>query len=856
GRTATQDLSITVDPPTLTVTTATLPNATVGVAYSQTLAASGGSGGNAWTISAGSLPAGLNLSAAGAITGTPTATGASNFTVRVADNGGRSATKALSIVVDPPALTITTTALPPGVVGAAYSFAFSATGGTGGYAWSITAGQPPAGLALNASGTLAGRPTTPGTSNFTVQVKDSAGTGATKALSLTVTPSTLSITTQSLPPATQGTAYSQALTASGGTGGYRWSIDAGDLPTGLALDPAGRIAGTPTGGSATFTLGVSDSSGVSVNRNLTISVTPPLSLPTSTTLPSGVTGTTYSGTVGASGGQTPYTFTVASGQLPPGLSLDSRTGAITGRPTQVGNFTFAIQVRDAGNSQAQSSFTIAIANTLTVITQPVLPGGTVGVSYQTTLTAAGGTSPYSWSVTAGSLPPGLSFRPDGGIQGTPSGAGNFTFTATVTDAVGARATKDFTLTIAATLNITTVPQLPQGVPGSPYNATLAASGGTPPYQWSLVSGALADGLRLDAATGAITGIPSAPVTANFSAAVSDSRNVTAQKAFTMTVAPGVTFTSAATLPGAVAGEQYSFTFTATGGRAPYSWRIADGELPDGLALNAVSGTISGTPSASGTFNFTVEVADAAGLKTNRVHTVVVDLPTVATLRVNGVPATLGPMQQPQVDLVLVNPYPVAITGRLNLSFVPASGMPDDPSVQFSSGGRSASFTIAANDTRAAFSVPRLLIQSGSVAGTIQFTVESLRAGSSTLPAPSSPIGTAQIPASAAVVRTMEVRRSSGGFDLVVSGASTTRELARAIVRFRPPAGATLQTTELTIELADAARGWFQSSGSTQYGGQFTLTIPFTFVGGPSAIESVAVVLANNAGSSQEVAGPY
>jgi hypothetical protein len=183
-------------------------------------------------------------------------------------------------------------------------------------------------------------------------------------------------------------------------------------------------------------------------------------------------------------------------------------------------------------------------------------------------------------------------------------------------------------------------------------------------------------------------------------------------------------------------------------------------------------------------------------------------------------------------------------------------MPDDPAVQFSSGGRSTTFTIAANDTRAVFSVPRLLIQSGSVAGAIQFTAESLRAGAATLPNPSGPIGATQVPATAAVVRSVEVRRTSGGFDVVVVGATTTRELASVIVRFRPPAGATLQTGELTVELAEAARAWFQASGSTQFGGQFTLTLPFSFVGGPSAIEAVAVILANNMGSSQEISGPY
>ena len=132
----------------------------------------------------------------------------------------------------------------------------------------------------------------------------------------------------------------------------------------------------------------------------------------------------------------------------------------------------------------------------------------------------------------------------------------------------------------------------------------------------------------------------------------------------------------------------------------------------------------------------------------------------------------------------------------------------------------------------------------------------MRAGATTLPSPTSPIGTAQVPPASAVVQSVEVRRSSGGFDLVVSGATTTRELARMIVRFRPPAGATLQTPEVTIELTEPAKGWFQSAGSMQYGGLFSITVPFTFVGGPSAIESIGVVLANSVGSSQEGSGPY
>ena len=855
GRSATKALSIIVDPPPLVITTATLPAANLLADYAQTLTATGGSGGYRWSTDAAALPAGLALSAAGAITGRPSAQGTRDFTVTVTDSGNRTASKPLSITVGAPLLNITTTVLPAGVVGTPYTFTLAAAGGAGGNGWSVTTGTLPNGLTLLPTGTINGTPTAAGTSNITIQVRDSANATATRALTLAVTPATLVITTQALPAAILGTAYNQTLAATGGTGAYRWSLSAGSLPGGLTLDAGGRITGTATGASSTFTVDVTDVAGAVATRNLSISVTPALNLPPATSLPSGVTGAPYNGTIAARGGQSPYTYSLASGQLPPGLAL-AATGAITGQPTQVGSFTFAISVRDATGAQLQSNFTIVIANTLTIIDPPILPAGSVSVAYQVTLTAAGGAAPFSWTVTAGSLPAGITFRPDGSIAGTPTSAGQFTFTVSVTDAVGGRTTKEFSLTIGATLTISSGSPLPDGIPATPYNVPLAAVGGTAPYVWIVSAGSLPNGLRLDASTGAITGIPEAPLTAIFTVTVTDSLNVTAQKAFTLTIAPGVTFANPATLPNAIAGTPYSFTLEATGGRAPYSWRVSNGTLPEGLALVGASGVISGTAAATGTFNFTIEVTDDAGLKATRVHTLVVELPTVAALRITGVPDTLAALQQPQVDLVLANPYPVEITGRLNLAFTPATGMPDDPAVQFSTGGRSTTFTIAANDTRAVFPMPRLLMQSGSVAGAIQFTVESLRAGAATLPNPEGPIGSAQVPAASAVVRSVEVRRTTGGFEVSVMGASTTRELARMVVRFRPPAGTTLQTSEVTVDLAEAARAWFQAGNSMQFGGQFTVTLPFSFVGGPSAIEAVSVILANALGSSQEVSGPY
>jgi hypothetical protein len=215
-----------VDPATLTITTSSLPNATFGSAYSQTLQATGGSGTYSWSRTAGALPGGLTLNPNGTITGAPTATGNFNFTVTVTDSANRTAQKALSISVTAPALSVATDSLPNAVVGTAYSQTLQATGGTGGYTWARTAGSLPANLTLNPNGTISGTPTAAGASTFTVTVTDNGGRTANKQLTLTVDPGAPTVTTSSLPNGQVGQAYSQNLQASGGSGGYSWTLTA------------------------------------------------------------------------------------------------------------------------------------------------------------------------------------------------------------------------------------------------------------------------------------------------------------------------------------------------------------------------------------------------------------------------------------------------------------------------------------------------------------------------------------------------------------------------------------------------------------------------------------------------------
>src|ERR1039458_7873137 len=241
AQTATVSLNLTIAASTLTITTASLPNGAVGIAYSQTLTATGGATPYHWQLTFGTLPNGLTLNAStGAISGTPTApASATPLTFQVTDSGSpaQTATGNFSLTVTPAILTITTATLPNGAVSVAYANSLAATGGTGAYTWTVMSGTLPAGLSLTgASGPLGGTPTAVATATpLTFKVTDSGSPAqtATVNLTLTIAAAPLTITTSSLPNGVVGTLYSQTLAATGGTGAYSWQLTAGTLPSGL-----------------------------------------------------------------------------------------------------------------------------------------------------------------------------------------------------------------------------------------------------------------------------------------------------------------------------------------------------------------------------------------------------------------------------------------------------------------------------------------------------------------------------------------------------------------------------------------------------------------------------------------------
>jgi hypothetical protein len=345
-----------------------------------------------------------------------------------------------------------------------------------------------------------------------------------------------SITTSSLTNGTVGAAYSQTLTATGGTTPYTWTIASGTLPAGLSLSSSGVISGTPTtaSGPTSVTFQMTDANSLTATKSLSITIITPPSI-TTNSLPSWTVGVAYSQTLAATGGTAPYTLTITSGTLPAGLSLSSG-GVISGTPTTAGGPTsITFQVTDSANKTANKSLSITI-NASPSINTGSLPNGTVGVAYSQTLSVTGGTSPYTWSIASGSLPAGLSFSSSGVVSGTPTSAIGPTFiTFQVTDLTSATAMKSLSFTISTPPSISTS-SLPNGTVGTAYSQMLTATGGTSPYSWTIASGSLPAGLTLSS-NGLISGTPTAAASStSVTFQVTDTNNRTATKVLSMTTA--------------------------------------------------------------------------------------------------------------------------------------------------------------------------------------------------------------------------------------------------------------------------------------------------------------------------------
>ena len=631
GTKASQNFPVTITAGALTITTQSLPGGVAGTAYSATLAANGGAPPYTW--SASGLPSGLSISSAGAISGSPSAAGTATVAVTVTDSAKATASTSfsLAIVSGTPVISgISPSSAPAG----GPSFTLTVTGSNFTNGAQIVFGGTPLTTNVTSSAVPAGRrlaaglarpvlrtAETPAATSTTLSATVPAaliskpgvlavtvvGPGGVSSAAATFTVySKLTLLTTGLPAGQTGTSYNVTLAATGGLPPYNWSVTG--LPNTIILNPvAGTISGIwATAGTYSGVITVTDASGQSASSQYSTTVTTPttpLSIVTST-LPQGTVGQGYGATVFANGGSPPYNFSF-SGNAPPGLTFSGGSnGSLSGTPTTAGTFSFNATVTDNNNASASKGFSVTIAPAPITVTGSV-SDATVGTSLNVKFGATGGVPPYTLS-SSGSLPAGTTFS-NGVLSGTVTATGTFTFTVTATDSAGSSSSKSFTIhATAATLVITTA-NLGNGTVGSPYSGSVSATGGVLPYTWT--ASGMPSGLSISA-VGAISGTPIAAGTYSVSVTVTDSAGTKASQGYTVTIASGLTVTTAS-LGTATAGAPYSASLAAAGGVPPYTYSVSG--LPDGLSASA-SGAISGTPATAGSYTVGVTVTDSQGSK--------------------------------------------------------------------------------------------------------------------------------------------------------------------------------------------------------------------------------------------------
>lgn len=301
----------------------------------------------------------------------PATPGTYNFQWQLAQNGvglfGQPSVN-VSINVTPGAsIAINSPAVLDAIATIPFNHSLSASGGTPPYNWAAVGGTLPGGITLNpTTGMLSGTPTASGIFTFTVQAADTGSRVAQKNMTINVSPATLTIVTSSLPAIGQGLVYNQALAAAGGTPPYSWSVAMGALPPGLNITNSAITGSSTASGNFSFTLRVTDSLSNSAQKALSINVIASTLVIQFAQSHDAFSGLAFNYQPSATGGTTPYNWSVTSGALPAGLSISPATGAITGTPTTSGTFNAQITVRDQAGQSAAANTQFKVVNPATL----------------------------------------------------------------------------------------------------------------------------------------------------------------------------------------------------------------------------------------------------------------------------------------------------------------------------------------------------------------------------------------------------------------------------------------------------------------------------------------------------------
>jgi hypothetical protein len=570
--------------------------------------------------------------------------------VRATDFLGKSATANFTLLIAPPQgpEILTDCPLPSGLEKYPYPVVqLKARYGKEPYRWPKPAGLPP-GLVWNERGYISGTPTTRGTYPITLQVIDANGLSANKSCEIVIRPAPEIVVKPLFLCARVGDTRCEEIEALGGDPPFTWA--ATGLPPGLTIQSSNstkaKICGNFTQ-NGTFTINVTATD--TVGRKDTelfpaIIVKPALEITTTSPLPFGIKGNSYprktgtpTVTINATGGWPPYTWSWQNllPEPPPGLTLNKSTGAITGVPTKIGNYTFTIRVQDSCTTPGKwvdRDFNIKVYDPLEIKDSRILQCLTINttISPPFCLTATGGLPGYEWSIESGNLPAGLTLSSNGCITGTITEGGNFTVTIKVKDQNEIETTKSFSFFVYNELIITSACPLAFGTNATTYSANLTASGGNPPYSWSLVSpSTLPTGISLNATTGKISGKPLFSGNFSFTYKVLDACGNTATKNCTISIyeplkIPTTEFFSCVW----VGDDAECFQVQATGGLPAYTWEAVG--LPPTLTINATSGKICGNFTQAGNFTSTIRITDQNGTFLEKTFTTEVNAPLEIT----------------------------------------------------------------------------------------------------------------------------------------------------------------------------------------------------------------------------------
>jgi N-acetylneuraminic acid mutarotase len=359
------------------------------------------------------------------------------------------------------------------------------------------------------------------------------------------------------------------------------------------------------------------------------------------------------------------------------VSLNAATGTLTVLSAALsGNYTVTILATDNCGAATLATLPITVVCPAITLAPASLPDASINTAYPATLAASPTGGNYTFAVTSGLLPAGLTLNTNGSFSGAPTQSGTFNFRVAATGFGSCSSFRDYVLNVSCPAMSLAPANFPGGTVGTAYNQAVSA---TPAgsYSYSVTSGALPTGLALNAATGAITGTPTAGGTFNFRIAAT-SGSCSAARDYTVTIACASLTITTTTLPAGTVGSDYSQTIgvTPAAPAGSYNFTLLTGSLPSGLTLNTTTGSLTGLPTVTGSYGFTIKAMAATGCAAAQSYTLQIICPSI-TLSALPTPMLNTAYNQIVSAMPSGGSYSFAVTAGVlpaGLSLNPATGL--------------------------------------------------------------------------------------------------------------------------------------------------------------------------------------